>query len=62
VSRGVHALLGEGLAGSAVALVVGGLVVLGCYLGACRAMRVREVDDVAGPLLRRLPRRLVPRG
>jgi len=62
VSRGVHAVLGEGLAGHAVALVLGGLVVLVGYLAACRAMRVTELDDVAGPLMRRLPGRLAPRG
>jgi putative peptidoglycan lipid II flippase len=61
VSRLVHAVLGDGLAGHAVALVLGGLVVLAGYLAACRAMRVREVDDVAGPLLRRLPAPLRPR-
>jgi putative peptidoglycan lipid II flippase len=57
VSRGVHAVLGEGLLGHLVALVLGGLVVLAAYIGACRAMRVTELDDVAGPLLRRLPLR-----
>jgi hypothetical protein len=31
--------------------------VLAAYIGACRAMRVTELDDVAGPLLRRLPLR-----
>jgi hypothetical protein len=25
------------------------------FVGACRAMRVSELDDVAGPVLRRLP-------
>jgi putative peptidoglycan lipid II flippase len=61
VSRLVHAVLGEGPAGHAVALALGGLVVLVGYLAACRAMRVTEVDDVAGPLLRRLPGRLATR-
>jgi putative peptidoglycan lipid II flippase len=50
-------VLGEGLLGHLVALVLGGLVVLVAYIGACRALRVTELDDVAGPLLRRLPLR-----
>jgi putative peptidoglycan lipid II flippase len=58
LSRGVHAVLGEGFIGHAVALVLGGLAVLVLYVGACRVMRVSELDDVAGPVLRRLvPRR-----
>jgi putative peptidoglycan lipid II flippase len=53
-SRVVHAVLGAGLLGHAVALLLGGLIVLAGYVGACRAMRVTELDDVAGPVLRRL--------
>jgi putative peptidoglycan lipid II flippase len=58
ISRGVHAVLGEGLLAHALALALGGLAVLAGYVGACKAMRVSELDDVAGPVLRRLvPRR-----
>jgi len=58
LSRGVHVVLGDGLLGHAVALVLGGLAVVAVYVAACRRMRVSELEDVAGPVLRRLvPRR-----
>jgi putative peptidoglycan lipid II flippase len=52
----VHQVL-EGRAAAVVSLVVGGAVLVALFWTACRAMRVRELDEVAGPLLRRLPRR-----
>ena len=51
---GVHRLLGDGVLPSLLALVVGGVVLGVGYLLAARRMRVREVDEVAGPVLRRL--------
>ncbi|WP_432544782.1 murein biosynthesis integral membrane protein MurJ [Kineococcus sp. SYSU DK002] len=36
-------------------VLVGGVVVLVVFLGLCKLMRVRELDDLAGPLRRRLP-------
>ncbi len=54
VSGLVHTVL-DGRAAALVALVVGGSVLVLLFLAACRAMRVRELDEVAGPLLRRLP-------
>ncbi|WP_432510221.1 murein biosynthesis integral membrane protein MurJ [Kineococcus sp. SYSU DK001] len=36
-------------------VLVGGVLVLVVFLGLCRLMRVRELDDLVGPLLRRLP-------
>jgi putative peptidoglycan lipid II flippase len=54
-SVAVHALLGPGAVASLVALAVGGLLVLVVFALGCRALRVRELDELAGPLLRRLP-------
>ncbi|WP_432561970.1 murein biosynthesis integral membrane protein MurJ [Kineococcus sp. SYSU DK003] len=36
-------------------VLVGGVLVLAVFVGLCRLMRVRELDDLVGPLLRRLP-------
>ena len=52
VTRG----LDEGTLASLLALVAGGSVLGAGYVVLARRMRVREVDDVAGPLLRRLGR------
>lgn len=48
--------LGQGPLAAAVAVAAGGGVLVVGYLALARRMRVREVDDVAGPLLRRLRR------
>ena len=48
--------LGEGPLPSVVVLAVGGGVLLVGYVALARRMRVSEVDDVAGPVLRRLRR------
>ena len=61
VSLGSHALL-AGRPASVLALVVGGAAVTVVFAGLCRRLHVREVDEVAGPLLRRLPARLRPQG
>ncbi len=61
VSLGSHALL-AGRAASVLALVVGGAAVLVVFAALCRRLHVRELDEVAGPLLRRLPARLRPQG
>lgn len=54
VSLVVHSVL-EARTAALTSLVVGGTVVVLVFLAGCRAMRVREVDEVAAPLLRRLP-------
>jgi len=56
VSLAVHSVL-AGRPASVVALLVGGPVVLVAFGAGCRALRLRELDDVIGPLLRRLPPR-----
>jgi putative peptidoglycan lipid II flippase len=48
--------LGLGHLGSAVGLVVGGLVLVAVYLAAAIALRVREVNEVWGMVRRRLGR------
>ena len=48
--------LGDGPLGAAVALAVGGPVLAGGYLLLTRRLHVSEVDEVAGPVLRRLRR------
>jgi putative peptidoglycan lipid II flippase len=49
-------LLGNGKAGSAVQLVVGGLVLVAVYLAVAVALRVREVRELTGMLRTRLGR------
>jgi putative peptidoglycan lipid II flippase len=49
-------LLGDDLAGSLVALLVGGATIGTGYLLAARRLRVPEVDEVVGPVLARLGR------
>ncbi|MGI8535490.1 MAG: murein biosynthesis integral membrane protein MurJ [Mycobacteriales bacterium] len=46
--------VGDGPLGAAVSLAVGGLVLGAGYLLLARRLRVPEVDEVAGPVLRRL--------
>ena len=55
VARLVRDAVGEGPAGSLAALVVGGAVLGLGYLLIARRMRVGELDEVLGPVLRRLP-------
>ncbi|MFB9377220.1 murein biosynthesis integral membrane protein MurJ [Kineococcus gynurae] len=47
--------LGEGRAAAVVTMLAGGVVVLAVFLVLCRVMRVRELTDLASPLLRRVP-------
>ncbi|WP_432503995.1 murein biosynthesis integral membrane protein MurJ [Kineococcus arenarius] len=49
------ARLGDSRAVALAVVVVGGLVLLGLFVALCRVMRVRELSDLAAPLLRRLP-------
>ena len=49
-------VVGAGPLGSLVTLVVGGLLLIAGYLLAARRLRVREVDEVISPVLRRLGR------
>jgi putative peptidoglycan lipid II flippase len=51
-----HAVAGEGRTGSAVALVLGAAVLIPLYLGAARALRVRELDALLRPITARLRR------
>lgn len=60
VARAAHALL-AGRPASVVALVVGGAALVGVFVLLCRRLRVSELDEVTGPLLRRVPARLRPR-
>ncbi|WP_205707151.1 murein biosynthesis integral membrane protein MurJ [Kineococcus vitellinus] len=53
-SRGGR-LLGEGRLVDVAVLVGGGLLVLTVFVLLCRLMRVRELEELATPLLRRLP-------
>ncbi|GAA4351054.1 murein biosynthesis integral membrane protein MurJ [Angustibacter luteus] len=57
VSAVVHVLLGHSVGASLVALVLGGSLVLVVYVGVLRLLRVDELDELAEPLLRRLPGR-----
>jgi putative peptidoglycan lipid II flippase len=50
----------EGKLYSPVVLVAGGLVFTGVYVVAARRLRVREIDDLVGPVLERV-RRALPR-
>lgn len=54
IQFGVTALLGRGTAGVVVSLALGGAVLSAGYLVGVRLLHVREVDDVVGPLLRRV--------
>jgi putative peptidoglycan lipid II flippase len=56
-AAGVHALLGDGTLPSLVALAVGGALLGLGYLLAARRLRVAEVEEAVGPVLRRLRRR-----
>jgi len=56
VTRALHHALGEGKAVGLLSLAVGGLAMLVVYVLACHRMRVRELDELAGPLLRRMGR------
>jgi putative peptidoglycan lipid II flippase len=56
LAQGVTGLVGEGPLGAGVALAVAGPVLAAGYLLLTRRMRVSEVEEVAGPLLRRLRR------
>jgi putative peptidoglycan lipid II flippase len=45
----------EGQVANLAVVLVGGVVVLAVFVLLCRLMRVRELDDLVAPLLRRLP-------
>jgi putative peptidoglycan lipid II flippase len=47
--------LGDGRGADLAVVLVGGVLVLAVFTVLCRLMRVRELDDLVGPLLRRLP-------
>ncbi len=52
----LHRLLGDGKLPALAALVSGGLVLAVGYVLLARRLRVTEVDEIAGPVLRRLRR------
>ena len=54
VAAGVTSWIGRGPLGAAIALVLGGAVLGGGYVLLTRRMRVPEVAEVAGPVLRRV--------
>jgi putative peptidoglycan lipid II flippase len=56
ITRSLHHALGEGKGAGLLALTVGGTVMIIVYVAACRLMRVREMDELLGPLLRRVGR------
>ncbi|GAB6899993.1 murein biosynthesis integral membrane protein MurJ [Kineosporia succinea] len=51
----IHIFLGDAWAINIIATVVGGLVLIAIYIAGLRQLGVKEIEDVAGPLLRRLP-------
>jgi putative peptidoglycan lipid II flippase len=53
LARGCHLVAGDSKSASLLAALVGGVAVVGVYVGLLRRMRVSELDDALGPLLRR---------
>lgn len=51
---GAHRAVGSGQLGSLLALVLGGALLAAGYVATARRLRVREVDEAVGPVLRRL--------
>jgi putative peptidoglycan lipid II flippase len=47
-----HLFAGEGNRGALLALLLGGTVLVVVYVAGLRALRVRELADLAGPLRR----------
>jgi putative peptidoglycan lipid II flippase len=56
-SAASHRVLDGGWLASAVALAVGGALLLAVFVGLCRLLKVTELSDVAAPVLARLRRR-----
>ncbi len=56
ITKGLHHALGPGKGVGLLALTAGGVAMLVTYALACRRMRVAELDDLIGPLLRRVGR------
>ena len=54
VARAAESVLGRGPAAAAATLLLAGATLAACYVALARRMRVHELDEVAGPLLRRL--------
>ncbi|GLY26890.1 murein biosynthesis integral membrane protein MurJ [Kineosporia sp. NBRC 101731] len=55
MARSTHIFLGDGWVTCIIATVVGGLMLLFIYVAGLRQLGVQEIEDVFGPLLRRLP-------
>lgn len=56
VSRASHHALGDSWSASAVALALGGALLLAVFVGLCRVLRVTELRDVLAPVLARIGR------
>jgi putative peptidoglycan lipid II flippase len=56
VTRGLHHALGDSKPVGLLSLAAGSLVMVAAYLVAGRRMRVTEIDELTGPVLRRLGR------
>jgi putative peptidoglycan lipid II flippase len=57
VSGAGHRVLDGSWAAAAVALVVGGSLLVAVFVATCRLLHVTELTEVAGPVLARLRRR-----
>ncbi len=55
LAQSSHAFLGDSWVACIIATIVGGLTLLTIYVAGLRQLGVSEVEDVLGPLLRRLP-------
>ncbi|MBT0771282.1 murein biosynthesis integral membrane protein MurJ [Kineosporia sp. J2-2] len=55
MAQSVHAFLGDGWLACIIAVVIGGVFLLTIYVSGMRMLGVKEIEDVAGPILRRLP-------
>nr|WP_269327042.1 murein biosynthesis integral membrane protein MurJ [Kineosporia mesophila] len=55
MARSTHIFLGDGWVACIIASIVGGLMLLFVYVAGLRQLGVQEIEDVFGPLLRRLP-------
>jgi len=55
LAQSSQAILGDSWVACIIATIVGGLALLVIYVAGLRQLGVAEVEDVLGPLLRRLP-------
>lgn len=55
LAQSTHAVIGDSWMACVIATVVGGLALLTIYVAGLRQLGVKEIEDVMGPVLRRLP-------